>query len=68
MIRKKGEKRVKHASDIIETANLEDLVFYIDYVDMLLEMVKKRNAKDLGLEEERIILRNRYDELLKIQT
>lgn len=50
--------------DIVKTTNLEELVFYLDYVEMILEIVEKRNLKDPVLELEYVTLKNRYDELL----
>ena len=53
------------ASEIIKTAGVTDLLYYIDYVEILLGIMEKRNLKDEGLEEELVILKNRYEELLK---
>ena len=50
--------------EIVKTTNLEELVFYIDYVEMILELVEKRNMRDFDLEEEHMILKNRYNELV----
>ena len=52
------------ASEIIKTAGLSDLLYYIDYVEIILDIVEKRNLKDPSLEEEHLILTNRYKELL----
>lgn len=53
------------ASEIIKRADLHDLIFYIEYVEILLEITRKRNFKDASLEEEHLILTTRYKELLK---
>ena len=52
------------ASEIIKNADLHDLVLYIDYVEILLEITRKRNIEDPSLEEEHLILTTRYKELL----
>lgn len=54
---------VDKVSNIAKTSNIDDLVFYIDYVEMILELVKKRGMEDPELELEHAILTKRYNEL-----
>ena len=53
------------ASEIIKTAGLSDLLHYIDYVEILMDIMDKRNLKDKELEEDLEILTKRYNELLQ---
>ena len=52
------------ATEIIKTANISDLIYYIEYVEILMDITKKRNIKDKDLVEEHLILSNRYKELM----
>lgn len=52
------------ASEIVKTAKMNDLLYYIDYVEILLEVMKKRKIIDKDLEDEHLILTTRYNELL----
>ena len=60
-----GGRNMDKASEIIKTAGISDLLYYIDYVEILLDIMDKRNLKDKNLEEEHVILTNRYNELIK---
>ena len=53
--------------EIAKTTDLDELAFYIDYVEMILDLVNKRNMKDPELELEHNILKRRYNELVKIK-
>ena len=53
------------ASEIVKTASINDLIYYIEYVEILTGIMQKRNIKDLELDKELLILTTRYNELLK---
>ncbi len=55
------------ASEIIKTADLSDLIHYIEYIEILMDITKKRNIIDLDLDEEHRILTSRYKELLLVK-
>ena len=59
-----GGEEMDKVQELVKTTDLEELVFYIDYVEMILELVEKRNMRDYDLEEEHMILKNRYNELV----
>ena len=52
------------ASEIIKYADMEKLEYYIEYVEILLDAIEKRHLKDEELENEHVILTNRFKELL----
>jgi len=59
---------MEKASVIIKTADLNDLIYYIEYVEILMDITKKRNIVDKDLEEEHLILSNRYKELSNMKS
>ena len=56
---------MEKASEIIKYADIDQLEHYIEYVEVLLDSVKKRHQKDENLESEYEILTKRFNELLE---
>ncbi|GEM_PF-6696816 len=54
---------MKHMKDLLQSDNVEDLEFHLDYLDMIHEMATKRglDAKDLIAEKE--LVQKRLEEL-----
>ena len=55
---------MERASEIVKYANLKQLKFNLDYVELLMDAMGKRNLEDPDLESEHEILTKRYTELL----
>ena len=57
--------KMDKASEIVKHADINQLIYYIEYVEILLEVIRKREIKDESLEEEHKILTMRLRELRK---
>lgn len=55
---------MEKASEIVKYADLNKIEFYLDYVEILIEVMEKRNLHDDDLLSEHRILSNRFNELL----
>ena len=55
---------MEKASEVIKYADLKQLKFNLDYVELLMDAMSKRNLEDPDLESEHEILIKRYTELL----
>lgn len=55
---------MEKASEIVKYADLNKIEFYLDYVEILIEAMEKRNLHDDDLLSEHRILSNRFNELL----
>ena len=55
---------MERASEVIKYADLKQLKFNLDYVELLMDAMGKRNLEDPDLESEHKILTKRYTELL----